>query len=98
MIKPGVDISGIRPELVIALMAAGKVYAKRGAELVITSAKDGKHGRGSLHYVGLAVDLRTKHLTNQQKVDITIDLRQALGAQFDVVSEKDHLHVEFQPK
>jgi hypothetical protein len=26
------------------------------------------------------------------------DLKQALGGQFDVVLEKDHIHVEFDPK
>ena len=30
---------------------------------IITSTTDGKHKKGSLHYLGLAVDLRTKDLT-----------------------------------
>ncbi len=98
MIKPGVDIAGIQPEMMVALMEAQPLFAARNVKLVITSVKDGKHGKGSLHYVGLALDLRTRHLTPMQKSDIAAELRTALGEQFDVVEETDHLHVEFDPK
>lgn len=98
-LKPGVRITGIRPEIVLALMTAESLFEKRNTPLVVTAALDGKHQIGSLHYSGAAVDLRTKHLPSQQSTSLLADeLRGALGPDFDVVVEEDHLHVEFQPK
>ncbi len=37
-----------------------------GTDLVITSGKDGQHVAGSLHPLGLAVDLRTRDKTPEQ--------------------------------
>lgn len=65
---------------------------------VITSALDSEHRVGSLHYVGLALDYRTRHIPAEQLITIADTIRQRLGEQFDVVLESDHLHVEFQPK
>ena len=63
-------------------------------EMVVTSARDGKHREHSLHYVGQAVDLRTRDF-----VDMWVQyLRQALGEDWDVVAEKDHIHCEYDPK
>ena len=102
MIKQGVDISGLQPEMVLAYVIAQKVYADFEAGCVITSAKDGKHGRGSLHYVGLAIDLRTHMLSVADQALVTADLKDKLGAQYDVVLEgggqNAHIHLEFQPK
>lgn len=96
--KPGVDLSGLRPEMVYALMVMDGVFASIGKGLIVTSVKDGKHGRGSLHYVGLAVDLRRKHLTDKEAETVRDEGATRLGEQYDVVLEKTHFHVEFQPK
>lgn len=98
MIKAGVNVTGIKPEIVLAVIMAQAIYARHGAGLVITSALDGKHSRGSLHYSGNAIDLRTRHVSRDDAETIADELRAALGAQYDVVLEKDHIHVEFQPK
>jgi hypothetical protein len=98
MIKRGVDVVGINPELVLAYCIAQQVYAEYGAECIITSVKEGKHGWGSLHYVGLAIDLRIRHLEEGHAELIAADLRDKLGPQFDCVLEKTHLHLELQPK
>lgn len=97
-LKPGVRIHGIAPEMVVALMAADGVYRANGAELVVTSVADGVHSRGSKHYIGHAVDLRTRHIKPQVAVKVRNELAEALGADFDVVLEGDHIHVEFDPK
>jgi UDP-N-acetylenolpyruvoylglucosamine reductase len=65
---------------------------------VLTSANDGQHGFGSLHYAGLAVDVRTHHVTANDIEPLADTIREALGPQFDVVLEDTHIHVEFQPK
>lgn len=95
-IKPGVDLRGIQPETILAVFVAASIYGP--LPLVITSARDGQHMAGSLHYKGFAVDLRTKDLDPQHVTMIHTQLQQVLGAQYDVVLEADHIHVEFDPK
>jgi hypothetical protein len=99
-IKPGVDLSGLRPEMLVALQVASEVFAQEGHRCTVTSARDGKHNAGSLHYVGLAVDLRTSTagIERPEARRIVSILRSRLGAQYDVVAEYDHIHIEFQPK
>jgi hypothetical protein len=96
LLKPGVRVYGIRPEMVLALVAADRVWQRHGSELVVTSAMDGTHSRGSLHYAGCAADLRTWHLDDIEAA--AQELREALGEDFDVVVEASHVHLEFQPK
>lgn len=98
MIKSGVDISGIRPEMVLAFVIAQPILAAHGVNMVITSVMDGKHGRASLHYVGQAGDLRSRDLKPSEWEDVRDSLKAALGPQFDVVLEPNHFHLEFQPK
>ncbi len=99
-IKAGVDIRGMQPQVVLAMVTADRIYEEAGRELVVTSVCDGKHGEGSLHYSGSAFDLRTTAagIPAEAVQRIAAKLRAALGAQFDVVVESDHIHVEFDPK
>ena len=93
MIKSGVDLRGLTPQMAIAYTIACRCYGQY--DCVITSASDGKHGPNSLHYKGQALDLRTRHI-NGQGLQLVVDkLREALGSQFDVVLESDHIHIEF---
>ena len=98
MLKNGVDLRGLTPQMAIAYTIASRIYNTRGYECVITSGSDGKHMPTSLHYQGKALDLRTRDLQEQTKVAIVEKLKEALGSQFDVVLESDHIHVEFDPK
>ena len=104
-IKPGVDMGGIRSEATVALMVVFNILAPHTTEVVVTSCKDGRHSRGSLHYKGLALDIRTNNLQadDQQKRLLRDEIRACLGVQFDVILEdlggaNEHLHVEFDPK
>lgn len=99
MIKPGVDVRGLTPQMVLAYLIAGDVYREKvGLPCVITSGSDGKHGPNSLHYCGKALDFRTNSLRPEQVHPVYMALKQALGAQYDVVLESDHIHCEFDPK
>jgi hypothetical protein len=56
----GARISGLRPEIAIAFTIACSVYADlKAGPCVITSGAEGRHSTGSLHYAGLAIDLRS---------------------------------------
>jgi hypothetical protein len=96
-LKPGVRLLGIKPEAVLALIIAESVFRDCGQECVVTSVVDGTHSRGSIHYQGFAFDLRTSHLA-AGIATIHGQLKAKLGADFDVILEADHLHVEFDPK
>jgi len=61
-IKSGVNITGMRPELVLGAMIAYSVLDNLGYFLTITSALEGKHSRTSLHYSGNAFDIRSRDI------------------------------------
>lgn len=99
MIKPGVDLRGLCPQMVLAYMIAMQVYTeKAGVPCVITSGSDGKHVPNSLHYKGKALDFRTNNLRPEQVHPVFLALKEALGAQYDTVLESDHVHCEYDPK
>jgi len=89
--------TGLHPKLIEALFVADELHRKAtGKELTVTSLNDGKHKQGSLHYVGQAADLRTWALPRPDL--FTTELQQALGNQYDVVLEIDHIHLEYDPR
>lgn len=96
-LKKGVSVKGMRTEILLALHIANDVYKKLGKELVVTAVTDGKHRSGSLHYVGLGADLRTRYFKDKG-IRAAALLKDALGDEYDVVLEKNHIHVEYQPK
>ena len=99
----GASSAGLRPEMLVALQVADGLYREHGIDCVVTSGTEGKHRRGSLHYTGLALDLRTWNLpAHVDVITVAADLARNLGDDFDVVPEKigqrgEHLHVEFHP-
>jgi uncharacterized protein YcbK (DUF882 family) len=97
-LKNDVNLNGAKPEIAIACLVVYSVYRDFGYDCVLTSANDGQHGFGSLHYAGLAVDFRTHHVQANDIEPLADTIREALGPQFDVVLEDTHIHVEFQPK
>ena len=97
-LKEGVKIKGLQPEMVLAAQIVEGVYASyNNAECVITSVRDGIHNTHSFHYVGYAIDFRTRHIPGGWLHKLERDIKRALGSEFDVVLEKTHLHVEFDP-
>lgn len=106
-IKDGVSISGMRPEIGVAIQIVDQCLKEAARsdhfETVITSCTDGVHGRGSLHYVGLGVDFRSKTLAPGQKTAAVRKAKKRLGKEFDFILEsegepEEHFHLEFQPK
>jgi len=93
-----VNIWGLEREMQPVLKFAGMIWKDYGQELVVTSARDSIHSAGSLHYYGLAVDLRTRDFPENQRPDIKKELAMALGSKYDVILHSTHMHVEFDPK
>jgi conjugal transfer mating pair stabilization protein TraG len=91
-LKPGVQAPSI---LVIAAAAINaKNFLLMQTNTVITSANDSEHMAGSLHYRDRALDFRTADMAPRQIEQWADEIRKRLGAGFDVVIERDHIHVE----
>lgn len=69
-----------------------------GREAIITSGNDGQHMKGSIHYKAKAIDLRTRDMSEHQKDHMVTRLKTELGDDWDVIKEKSHIHLEFDPK
>ena len=93
-VKAGVEL----PPMTKLLIVVEDVYEAYGYPAIITSGTEGKHGTKSLHYEGKALDFRTRFLRPIEKQAIADDIANRLGKDYDVVLERTHLHVEYDPK
>ena len=64
--------------------------------MTVTSARDGKHMKGSKHYTGEAIDIRTRDMVDE--IGTAQVIKRYLGKDYDVIFEKDHIHIEYDPK
>lgn len=97
-IKKGVSVAGMRPEMFLAILIAHAIYLSLGYTLTLTAVTDGKHSSGSLHYVGLAIDIRIRNVPAELLSGIITKLKAALGSEYDIILHSTHIHIEFQPK
>ncbi|KKM21103.1 hypothetical protein LCGC14_1638800 [marine sediment metagenome] len=95
LLKAGVDISRLRPEIRKKLSILVDAFeGLEEVELTITSTFEGTHSAGSLHYAHLAIDIRSG-----DNGYVTVNtLKEGLGPDYDVVWEGDHIHIEYDPK
>ena len=83
----------------IARKGLGKLstlFASHGLDLFITSLRDSNHMSGSLHYDGLAFDVKyNRQISNLVSLKM---IKDTLGPDWDVVQEPDHVHCEHDPE
>lgn len=96
-LKEGVSLPPMLA-MAFAISSVHDTLKEEGYDCVITAGVDGKHSAGSLHYVGLALDFRTRHIPNADLERIRAKIASRLSSQFDFVLESDHFHLELQPK
>jgi len=80
------------------LVADALSEAIAGKEIVITSILDGKHKNESKHYEGNAFDIRIWIYSESELHTLISNLKDNLGADYDVVLHKTHVHIEYDPK
>lgn len=103
-VKDGVVFKELKPQIYILFPLLDSVFDAYNRSCVITSAADGRHMKGSKHYQGLALDLRSQHLINEKmKLDLLEKIRGGLGEKYDVILEhlgnpNEHYHLEYDPK
>lgn len=95
--KPNVNIADTLPAIWYALGVADIIHKEMfGEPVTITSMRDSVHMEKSLHYSGLAADLR-KWDINQGQAELYFNrLKTALfPLGYDVINERDHFHIEY---
>ena len=100
-LKQGVIVEGSKPEIIIGMMICHSIFTKKGVPFTITACRDGKHKVGSCHYSGDAVDIRLpSRYSPEEEIDLSVlvECREALGPNYDILLESDHIHLEYDPK
>jgi hypothetical protein len=98
IIKDGVKIAGLDERMQPAIEEAERQYRNHEVDLVITSALR-PWDRKSKHSKGLAIDLRTWNLVMDEDIKkVHYNLVKELKNYYDVKLEKDHIHIEWEPK
>jgi len=98
--KAGAILEGLQPEMKEALSVLDETRQEALAtcasipDAVVTAGLDGQHMEGSLHYQGLAIDIRLKDYAEAWMKF----LENRLGRGWDIVVEGDHIHIERDPK
>lgn len=95
LIKAGVDISRLRPEIRKKLNGIERLLDGQGEKLIITSTYEGNHSASSLHYANLAIDLRRPDARGDF---FPVTLKTYLGPDYDIVFYEKHIHIEYDPK
>jgi len=100
-LKDGVNFNGIRAPILRALATIEPIMEATG-EFTVTAALDGKHMEGSLHYKGLAVDVRSHQVPAAKRIFVLDQLKRAIGSDYDVILESagtpnEHFHLEYDP-
>lgn len=97
-LKEGVRLASLQPQMLVVVLVMNELYAKNHVDCTITSAADGKHKDHSSHYSGNAMDFRIWGLSEPQCKVIVSDAQSALGEDFYVLLESDHIHVQYKPR
>lgn len=103
-LKDNVIINGAHfyPEVVKIINVARETAPPLEDNTVwVTSAADGKHIKGSLHYQNKAIDLRISNVCPPMWVEARLwaeRLQSKLGSDYDVILSIDHIHIELDPK
>ena len=94
LIKAGVDISRLKPEIRKKLNKIESIIsAILGEEMIVTSTYEGTHSPGSLHYADWAVDIRSIN----KRSAVWGEIKRYLGDDYDVCLESKHIHIEYDP-
>lgn len=94
-----VSIKDLHPKMILALPDIKSVFDFFGVDTVVTSGREEtvKHMPGSLHYKRKALDFRSRRINLQYRETAARMLQFKLGRDYDVVLEKTHIHVEYDP-
>lgn len=94
-----IQLNGIRTELLLGLNIVDSLhYEMFGNSMEITSVCDKDHMENSLHYCGSAVDISDDSIEPVFTETFVKEVKNRLGCEFDFLYEKNHFHLEWQPR
>lgn len=106
-----VNIDSLEKEMVLVLNALTSIAFELGLKgFIITSGNDGSHGgssgTNSLHYKNRAIDISFREAIKNSQIKginsssgiVIQKLRAKFPKNYDIIIEKDHLHIEYDPK
>ena len=94
-IKSGVQLAGVQPEMILALLIIEPILKDEGQELVITSCTDSLHSHMSRHYIGYGLDIRSRDIPKDLIEEVARKMSLALGSEYYVKFEVHHYHIQF---
>ena len=97
-IKEGANVRDLHPKVWEIVYEASDLFAEFDSDCIITSGLDSKHSQKSLHYLGFAVDLRTRNIDIAHAKYIVSKLRLLRDELYDIILEEDHIHIEYDPR
>ncbi len=96
ILKSGVILYPLDIRMRQALITADRIYKNYHPEgVTITSGLEGSHSPGSLHYYGLAIDIRTRYFSSEELSSVFEQLQECLQESYDVILEPTHIHIEW---
>lgn len=86
-------------ELLLGIIALSDIYKQHGQEIIITSGSElsTKHCKNSKHYIGDAMDIRSRNTPTYILKAIQNDVRTSLP-NYDYLIESDHIHYQYNLK
>ena len=99
-LKEGVSIAGISTEILAGAMIVESIFQKYGSDIVITSGTEpeANHKEKSRHWTGDALDFRIWYVEEELLPNLAEDCQDALGPDYYVRLESDHLHISWKPR
>jgi len=95
--KKDVSLVGMQSEAIHGIDICLSVFHQAGLKMTLTSCRDGNHSRYSHHFKGLAWDIRVWDIKGRIQW-MCGQLQDALGSEYQVINEEDHIHVEYDPE
>jgi hypothetical protein len=105
-LKDGVHINGAHfDSVMVRIIDVARETAPmlEKSTLWVTSANDSEHMDGSLHFNNRAFDIRINNIIAFEEFPLAArvwaeKMQIALGDDYDVLLEHDHIHVEYDPE
>lgn len=99
-VKPGVICYFMSKPIMSILPIIDMIWELQKKHPTITSWMEivEERPKNTKHNIGLAIDLRHRDLSDTEKHKVFNDMKILLGRQYDVIWEKTHFHVEYDPK
>jgi len=96
-------LATVRPKNLVIAAACANVAEIMNITTTITVGNNGKHMKGSKHYDGNALDIRSKDMKPEIKYSFLAKVMTRLGIGYEGFIEdegtaNEHFHIEYDPK